>query len=996
MPGRAAPQPRWRCPLTRWTDELLDRARERGDPPADAVLADLHSAHGLTAVNEVLATLVRNEGAPPAALPPIVRRYLADQLSPPTPEERPLVAEAEAFFATHGVSVLMLLGFSSLPQTYASKNGSHVLVFTQRLTRDTQRRVMETFQFVMNALSPGGLAPGGRGLRDAQKVRLMHAAVRRFVAAQPDYDPAWGRPVNQEDMAGTLLAFSTVILDGFRTLRIPVSAREERAFFTAWQVVGRNLGVEPALMPATPDEGRALMQRIRDRQWGPSDSGRALTQAIVAFYDRFMPGVFQSMPATQIRWFAGDVAGDALGLPPADWTAAVIAAANFLDREVHVVEDHWHAASVVGRHVTLGVLKGMEDLERGGDRPLFQIPLPLRGRWFPDEPDDGRRVDVETAVERAIGRLRSLQQPDGSWWDRNRGGAAMNGMWLCAEAFCGTLEPAARDAGVRWLRTQQTGDGGFGDSVGATTATEVATLTVLAGLVAARVPEQDGLVVGARGWLARHHGIRATDPVTGAFLAMAGLVRPSDVPGPPMAIAAVPFLPRALARELQGFYLLVLFEVPAILDGLRHGRTRPPPWRPGRWWVRHRALRYLTRRQNRAGSWLGVMPVTALGLCALVAQGVPLTDDRVARGLAALRRLLVPVGDAVQAQPYTSEVWDTAMICRTLAAAGVPAADPQLRRGLAFLRAEQGRDREPWDLQTPRPGAPRDGGWPFEAGNELGLDPDSTGMVLACLRRAGAPEDHVANEASVQKGLAWMLGMQNPDGGWPAFGWGQASKPRGPIGDQVITPPEGLVGVVKQLLDPPAILRDPSTEELTGRALLALGTLGFDAARPEVQAALRFLRDQVWTNDAWWGRWTTNFVASTSYVLVGLAAVGVPATDPLVEPALDWLLAFQHADGGWGEGTATYANPELAGRGHPSPTQTALALWALCAHGKARTKSVERGVRWLLRAQEAGGGWTDPDALSVLVPPTMFYGEDVLPDYLGLQALAVYRAAWAP
>ncbi len=980
--------------MTRWTDALLDPMRDRGDPPADEVLDALHHAAGLTAVNEVLATLVRNEGAPPAALPPVVRRYLADELSPPTPEELPLVREAEAFFATHGVSVLMLLGFSSLPQTYASRNGSHVLVFTQRLTRDTQRRVMETFQFVMNALSPGGLQPGGRGLRDAQKIRLMHAAIRRFVAEQPDYDPAWGRPVNQEDLAGTMLAFSTVILDGFRTLRIPLSDREEAAFFTAWKVLGRNLGVVPELMPRDADDGRALMQRIRDRQWGPSDSGKALIDAIVAFYDRFMPGLFQTMPATQIRGFAGDVAADALGLPPADWTAAVVAAANLLDRELHAVEDRSRALSVVGRHVTLGVLRGMEDLERGGNRPLFQIPLPLRGRWFPDEPDDGPVVVVTPAITRAVGHLRALQLPDGSWWDRNRGGPAMNGMWLAAEAFCGTLSPRARDGGVAWLRTQRLPNGGFGDSVGSTTATVVSTATVLAGLVAARVPEADPLVVGARSWLQAHGGLVAPDPVTGAFLAMAGLVRPSEVPGPPLAIAGVPFLPRLLARELQGFYLLVLFEVPAILDGLRHGRARPAPWDVGRWWLRHRLLRYLDRRQNHGGSWLGVMPVTALGVCALVAQGVPVADGRVQRGLAALRRLVVETPVGWQAQPYTSEVWDTAMVCRALADAGV---DPvSLRAGLAFLRAEQGREREPWDLQTPAPGAPRDGGWPFEAGNALGLDPDSTAMALACVTGASAPEDHAENEASAQRGLAWLLGMQNPDGGWPAFGWGQASKPAGPIGDVPTSPPSGLRGVATLLFDPPAILRDPSTEELTGRALLALGERGFGPTSPEVVAARRFLREQVWTNNAFWGRWTCNFVAATSWVLLGLASVGVREPDPLVKGALDWLEAFQHPDGAWGESTATYANPELAGRGPASPTQTALAVWALVVHGRGRTRLVANGVRWLLAAQEQGGGWTDPAALSVLVPPTMFYGEDLLPDYLALRALTAYRRATTP
>ena len=47
----------------------------------------------------------------------------------------------------------------------------------------------------------------------------MHAAVRHLVRSSPRYDPEWGTPVNQEDLAGTLMTFSIVVLDALEQAR---------------------------------------------------------------------------------------------------------------------------------------------------------------------------------------------------------------------------------------------------------------------------------------------------------------------------------------------------------------------------------------------------------------------------------------------------------------------------------------------------------------------------------------------------------------------------------------------------------------------------------------------------------------------------------------------------------------------------------------------------------------------------------------------------------
>ena len=51
-------------------------------------------------------------------------------------------------------------------------------------------------------------------------------------------------PVNQEDMVGTLLTFSAVILDGLKKMGFSISTSDADAYLHAWNVVGHLSGVE--------------------------------------------------------------------------------------------------------------------------------------------------------------------------------------------------------------------------------------------------------------------------------------------------------------------------------------------------------------------------------------------------------------------------------------------------------------------------------------------------------------------------------------------------------------------------------------------------------------------------------------------------------------------------------------------------------------------------------------------------------------------------------
>lgn len=102
-----------------------------------------------------------------------------------------------------------------------------------RLRTDTERRLNETAQFLMDVSAPHALDPGGTGISRILHVRLMHAAVRWLIEHDPavahvvdqpppDHAPtqftwstSWGLPGNQEDLVGTWLTFTVVVYDAF-------------------------------------------------------------------------------------------------------------------------------------------------------------------------------------------------------------------------------------------------------------------------------------------------------------------------------------------------------------------------------------------------------------------------------------------------------------------------------------------------------------------------------------------------------------------------------------------------------------------------------------------------------------------------------------------------------------------------------------------------------------------------------------------------------------
>jgi squalene-hopene/tetraprenyl-beta-curcumene cyclase len=149
--------------------------------------------------------------------------------------------------------------------------------------------------------------------------------------------------------------------------------------------------------------------------------------------------------------------------------------------------------------------------------------------------------------------------------------------------------------------------------------------------------------------------------------------------------------------------------------------------------------------------------------------------------------------------------------------------------------------------------------------------------------------------------------------------------------------------------------------------------------------------DFIWRNQegdhCWVGRWGINYLYGTWQVLVGLAAIGIPAGDARVRRAVAWLKAHQQESGGWGETPATYDDPRLRGTGTPTASQTAWALMGLCAAGELDSPAVEAGVRFLLDTQNDDGSWDEPEFTGTGFPRVFYLRYHLYRIYFPLMAL---------
>jgi hypothetical protein len=292
----------------------LDKLRNQGDPLGDRNVRFLLDQPEWIDMINTWTDLPSQEKI--CQLPGILSDYLKEFRIVPEWMEEKKIKLSQEFFEKEGNLYLSMLGFYSLPYCYAFADGAQVLVRSRRITEDIGMRLAETALFLLESFRPGTFLGNEKALLTFAKIRLIHAFSRLFVEKySKDWNEAWGVPINQEDMLGTNLAFSLIVMRGMEKLgRYPGKELTE-AVLHYWKMIGFYLGINISYWPEKVKEAFELEKIIRKRHLKISEAGHVLIQALLKYYTDSIddPGL-AGRAASLIAYFLGKQAAEALGL----------------------------------------------------------------------------------------------------------------------------------------------------------------------------------------------------------------------------------------------------------------------------------------------------------------------------------------------------------------------------------------------------------------------------------------------------------------------------------------------------------------------------------------------------------------------------------------------------------------------------------------------------------------------------------------------------------
>jgi hypothetical protein len=309
----------------RWSMKQLNAKRLIADPVGDEVIAKIMTGDDRSILNNLFDALQKNSDTVPESSPDFIKEYFALKTNLPEWADQKKIALGQKFFLEYGSEISMMLFCKSLPQCYACKKGAQVMYKTERFVEkngsfDTfTKRLVETAQFVVNIMSPGGFSPEGNGIITTQKVRLIHSTIRYYIKKEQWDVEELGEPINQEDLVGTLMAFGPLVLEGLKKLSIDIPQDVEDAYVHCWKIAGYIVGVDDDLLPNNANEGLELGLKIFDSQIEYSQEGEELINSLISFMEYVIPGNrFDHIAPFLLRFLLDDTVANTMKIPDSD------------------------------------------------------------------------------------------------------------------------------------------------------------------------------------------------------------------------------------------------------------------------------------------------------------------------------------------------------------------------------------------------------------------------------------------------------------------------------------------------------------------------------------------------------------------------------------------------------------------------------------------------------------------------------------------------------
>lgn len=405
-----------------------------------------------------------------------------------------------------------------------------------------------------------------------------------------------------------------------------------------------------------------------------------------------------------------------------------------------------------------------------------------------------------------------------------------------------------------------------------------------------------------------------------------------------------------------------------------------------------KGVEWILNHQMENGSWYTLIHATVNIAALAEAQkaGVGQYQDAISKGLSAIRNWRTKNfrGDIAQQLTLTGG-WDTSQ--SIMALAELPSTmktnfSQKISKSVDFLDQNQITEKGDWAIHSPDlvPG-----GWSFIIENKDYPDTD----VAAAVLEAKYAFPQFSKGDTFDRGLEWLLGLQNKDGGFPAWEKGVSKTTN---------------RLMKLFMPELPEFSDISQADVTARITRLLYKLSVDQKMSHrqkiletaIQKSCRFIqKSQIKKEPFWKGRWLIAYLYGTSEAVDTLLTTGCSDLDQM-EKSVAWIYSKQNTDGGFGEDHSSLIVEKFVPM-NSTVMQTSYIVQSLITYEEHyKTKfgyysplkvKLDQAMGYLLSKVREGDGLIKERSFTGVMGAKLWYADYALsPQFMSLRAISRY------